>query len=144
MKDSEKINELMRYTGMNGPQLAARLGFKRAQSIYFIRDGERPITLELARKIKKEWPEVSFDYLVREDYQGGILGMEQEESGREQQDKASQDKIRVVELRKEVKRLQNQVDRLIEQGTIQVKVIEALERKLCGNDRVEDRAGNRP
>lgn len=128
MKDSEKISEIIKHTGLNGPQLAERLGYKRAQSVYFIRDGERPITLELARKIKKEWPEISFDYLVKQDHEGGLL----EADSAKVKAKKVIEMEEVKELKKEISRLQKQVDMLMEQGLMQLKIIEALEGKVKG------------
>lgn len=63
--DSEIIENVMHELRTNALQLSKDLGYKSPTSIYHIAKGRNNITVDLAERIVKLYPQVNFLYLVR-------------------------------------------------------------------------------
>src|SRR5690606_16619907 len=63
---SERLKEILKHTGLKYNSLAKRIGLKRSQNLYDIRDGKiQNISFELASMIGSEFPEFNGDWLLR-------------------------------------------------------------------------------
>ena len=65
MTPSERLNEVLRITGMNVKSLSERLGYNRPQGLYDVSAGRtKSLSPDLARKIITAFPEFNYIWLV--------------------------------------------------------------------------------
>lgn len=64
MTDSERIEELVKYSGLNIKRLAEEIGLKTVQTLYDIRNGKHGISKDVANKIKGKYLNINFNWLL--------------------------------------------------------------------------------
>lgn len=67
MTDSERVAKVITYSKLSKNAFATHIGYKKGQSIYNLIDGYRPITVNIATKICKAFPEISKAWLLTEE-----------------------------------------------------------------------------
>lgn len=64
MTDTERINELLKYTNLNGRAFAYRIGLKYPDTVYHILRGRNGISNRLAERIRMAFPEIDRQWLL--------------------------------------------------------------------------------
>lgn len=64
MTDSERIEELVKFSGLNIKRLAEEVGLKTVQTLYDIRNGKHGISKEVANKIKGKYLNINLNWLL--------------------------------------------------------------------------------
>lgn len=64
MTDSERINELLKFTGLNFSKLAKEIGLNTVQTLYDIKNGKHGISKEVAEKIQAKYFNLSMAWLL--------------------------------------------------------------------------------
>lgn len=64
MTDSERIENIIKYTGLTSNAFALKIGYDRAQTIYNVLNENRPISAKLATNICNSYPEISKAWLL--------------------------------------------------------------------------------
>lgn len=67
MSANEILNEVLEFTGENYNSLAKKIGLKRSQNLYDIRDGKvKAISLSLATLINRYYPQFTIEWLTQD------------------------------------------------------------------------------
>lgn len=64
MKDSERVDAILKYLGINALKFANALGYDRGDKIYHILNGRNRISQQVARDIVLRYPQISKDWLL--------------------------------------------------------------------------------
>lgn len=64
MTDSERINELVKYSGLSIKRLAEEIGLKTFQTLYDIKNGKHGISKDVANKIKGRYLNINLSWLL--------------------------------------------------------------------------------
>lgn len=62
-----RIQAVLRYSGMNANQLSNHIGLPRAENLYQIKKGNNGISIKLAEKIVKKFPNIRIAWLLSGD-----------------------------------------------------------------------------
>lgn len=64
MSDKQRMQTILEYTGLNGKQLALRIGLKSPDSIYHIQRGRNRISTKMADRIGMAFPEIDKGWML--------------------------------------------------------------------------------
>lgn len=120
MTDSERIEELVKYSGLNIKRLAEEIGLKTVQTLYDIRNGKHGISKDVANKIKGKYLNINFNWLLTGEGEMLCGVVQNNENGDNIQgnsvtvNKAEGDYLEIIKsLTSQLTKSQEQMDRLI-------------------------------
>ena len=64
MKDQERLNSLVEFSGLKINLLAKRLGFTNGSILYNIKAGRNGISANLAKRIAEAYPDINQNWLL--------------------------------------------------------------------------------